>query len=864
MIFDFDSADCPAPPHADVCVLGAGAAGIALATELAAAGQTVVVLEGGGGELEARSQALYNSEVSGRAHRGIHEGRFRTFGGRTTRWGGQMLELQPIDFARREWIDGSGWPFAKAELAPLYERSLKFAGLRRVERDDATVWRELGLEPSQLGPELAQMFSRWLPERNVAVLHARTLADARRLQVYLHASATGFSMNAAGDAIAAVRVRGFSGRTVDVTAGQFVVCLGGIESARLLLQPSTEAQLPWQANGVLGRHYQDHLGVNGIEVKRLSAQPAHRYFGYVTARGFRYHDKLWMAPAEQQRLQTLNVAGTLGPLVAENAARDEAMSVIRDVVRKRRRPSGREAMQMLAHTPGIAAGRLAMHYRGEAPLWKRVMLTVHSEQAPRGDSAITLTGERDALGTLRARLNWVIGDLELHTIRSYVRLAGEVLARQGFAELAPPPGFFGDDELLRGMCGDSYHHMGATRMATTAADGIVDAQLQMHGVRNGYVCSSSVFPCSGFSNPTHTVIALALRLADKLKAMKPVAPFIRMETPAEGAAAASGMRTISLPGSGATTSQLGFGCAYLLGPGLDRAASRRLLDAAWDAGVRHFDAARLYGHGATEVLLGEFLAEHPEATVTTKFGVVPATGTQRAFIAARRLAPPLAKIPWQRQDKAVFRAAEAQAALEISLRALRRERVELFLLHEAEAADLVHDDLLEWLQRKQVAGVIGAFGVGGEYAKIPPLYAERRAYVPVLQYEHSILGPSLNVPGSYCAYYRVFAPAARALYALLQRKPEVRHSWSDKVGADLAEPEVLSQLLLRAALDDAPGALTLFSTGSEEHIFHNVEIASNAALAAPAAQLAALLHEDDHGLGRKLYGEPSASSNRDF
>ena len=170
MIFDFDQAETATPEHADVCILGAGAAGVALAIELAARGQHVTVLEGGGGTQEKRSQQIYDSEVIAQPHRGIHHGRYRTLGGTTTRWGGQILELQAMDFARRDWIAGSGWPFAKSELAPFYERALEYVGLRRVEHDDEAVWKALGLDCADaqfardaFAPELTMMYSRWLP-----------------------------------------------------------------------------------------------------------------------------------------------------------------------------------------------------------------------------------------------------------------------------------------------------------------------------------------------------------------------------------------------------------------------------------------------------------------------------------------------------------------------------------------------------------------------------------------------------------------------------------------------------------------------------------------------------------------------------
>jgi aryl-alcohol dehydrogenase-like predicted oxidoreductase/choline dehydrogenase-like flavoprotein len=811
MLLDFDQAETPLPARADVCILGAGAAGILLATELAAAGRSIVVLEGGGLEHEGRSQAIYKSELAGLPHHGVHDGRFRTYGGSTTRWGGQMLPLAEQDFQQREWVPGSGWPFGKEELLPYYERALQFAGLRRVERDDATVRRALGVTLPELGPEFEQLYSRWLPERNVAVLHGRRLRESRRITGLLHANAVGFRMATSGDAIAAVKVRGFSGRVAEIEADNVVVAMGGIESTRLLLQPTAEGVLPWQVGGMVGRHYQDHLSVNGIAVMGLQPELAMRQFGYVESRGFRFHNKILMSPAWQQRERTLNVAGTLGPFVQENRARDVAMESVRAMVRLRRLPPLGELVQMGLQAPGIAVERM----RSEASRWRRLMLTVHAEQEPRSASIISLADERDELGLLRTRLRWVISDEELATVRAYVRTATEVFARRGLARVEPPEGFYEDDGLLRAMCGDSYHHMGGTVMGQ-----VVDANLRLRGVRNGYVCSSSVFPSSGFSNPTHTVMALAMRLADRLAGVAEVR-------------ARAAMREVVLPGSGRSVPQLGFGCAYLLSAGLDRSASRRLLDAAYDAGVRHFDVARLYGMGRTEGLLGEFLAEHPEATVATKFGVVPPSAAERvAMAASRRLGR-----EWKRKDKARFGAKEARASLEMSLRELRRERVELFLLHEATVEDLVHDDLLEFLVRQREAGVIGEFGVGGEASRVAALYRERRQYVPVLQFENSVLGPAVDVAGSWRVHYRVFAPAVAALGERFAREPDLARRGTQEVGADLQEPEVLAKLLLRASLDANAGTLTLFSSRTEQRVYGCVAAATEAWLAEPAQRL---------------------------
>ena len=147
MIRDLLQQQPEAATAADVCIVGAGAAGIVLAVDLARRGKSVLLLEGGGTEIEDVSQDPYRSELTGLPHRGSHTGRCRAKGGTTTRWGGHILELDERDFEPRPGIEGSGWPFPKSELAPFYERALAMEGLARVTRQDAEVWREIGVQP---------------------------------------------------------------------------------------------------------------------------------------------------------------------------------------------------------------------------------------------------------------------------------------------------------------------------------------------------------------------------------------------------------------------------------------------------------------------------------------------------------------------------------------------------------------------------------------------------------------------------------------------------------------------------------------------------------------------------------------------
>ncbi|MDR5729125.1 MAG: GMC family oxidoreductase, partial [Terriglobia bacterium] len=141
---------------------------------------------------------------------------------------------------------------------------------------------------------------------------------------------------------------------------------------------------------------------------------------------------------------------------------------------------------------------------------------VHCEQEPLSASSITLLPERDALGMFRSRIDWQVSPLEWKTIRRFTEMVQNALQTAGLATLEPQPELTLEDGYRSVTFDDSYHWMGGTRMATSAAEGVVDTDLKLFGVRNAYVCSASVYPTSGFANPVHTLLALAIRLADHL------------------------------------------------------------------------------------------------------------------------------------------------------------------------------------------------------------------------------------------------------------------------------------------------------------------------------------------------------------
>ena len=295
----------------DVCIVGAGAAGITLALELLRFGKRVVLLEGGGRKLERKSQSLYDVDIVGAPYTGHQFGRYRKLGGSTTRWAGQILELDELDFTPRPWVPGSGWPIAKSELTAAYASAIELEGLKDTFSKAVDVWRAGNVSPPDFGKTFEFEFSRWCPELNFVRLHGQTLRTHPDLSLFVHANACELNLHENGEAVNSVRCKTFAGKEMIVTADRFVLCVGGIESSRFLLQPCAKGNAPWNRHGMVGRHYTDHIQYRTGYIRNADLQKLHRLFGFHFLRNYRYQPKIKLTLEEQKRHGTLNVGGTI-------------------------------------------------------------------------------------------------------------------------------------------------------------------------------------------------------------------------------------------------------------------------------------------------------------------------------------------------------------------------------------------------------------------------------------------------------------------------------------------------------------------------------------------------------------------------
>ena len=304
------------------------------------------------------------------------------------------------------------------------------------------------------------------------------------------------------------------------------------------------------------------------------------------------------------------------------------------------------------------------------------------------------------------------------------------------------------------------------------------------------------------------------------------------------------MRGVTLNG-GVSISRLGFGTGNL--SRLDtRRGVVRLLDAAFDAGVTHFDTARLYGHGTMERTVGEFLrGKRDRVTVTTKFGLDPLLrgGRLRPLLNAAKFI--VKKIPALRRRAAQivhantapadrrqqYSRERAERALGESLRELGTDYIDIYLLHEANPETDVSDELLAFLHDRKQAGVIRAFGCGSAYGTIQAASATARAAQDVMQFESDACAPNvraLAAGGGGCSMitHGVYRSLPRLMDAAA-RQPEIARGHAVSLGADPTVGRNVSRWMLGHALRANPGGGVLISTVQPDRLRDSVQTADD-------------------------------------
>lgn len=548
MIIDYLDSSSASDLDADLCIIGAGAAGIAIARRFIGTPISVCLIEGGGATGEEQSQALYEGMSIGTPRLDAGTSRMRVFGGSCNLWGGGCIPLGSRDMAERDWVPDSGWPIAYDDLKPYYERAREYCQVEAHYLGDGAFLTPLARAPLAFD---ADKLVNYIFARSPILFgkaYRAELEKAPNITVLLHANLLELHASASGASVRHARIGTVHGRKGVVRAQHYVLACGGIENARLLLL--SNSVLPHglgNQHDLVGRYFMDHpcgnMGTITAETPERLTRPYDRNLGKGPAPAF---PEIGLSHAFQETQRILNgrvhpfaVEGSvpqgirslrdfraaLRPSVQEENALLEARlcAALRnapaddDDARARNDPIAMLALRVGLGSTDIAKAFLQKLRNKPTVRSNRVELMGYFEQAPNPDSRITLAHERDALGLPKVCVDWRLTALDRHTYRTAAALFGNELASACGGTYRPAAWLSGDDNATAEVH-TTAHHLGTTRMSDDPRRGVVDPHCRVHGVENLHVAGSSVFPTGGWAFPTFTIVALALRLADQLRA----------------------------------------------------------------------------------------------------------------------------------------------------------------------------------------------------------------------------------------------------------------------------------------------------------------------------------------------------------
>lgn len=512
VIVDFRSPTTPTDIRADICLIGAGAAGITMARALADSGLQVCLIEAGGLEPDGNSQDLYNGSNVGQQLASPTACRLRFFGGTTNHWQGWCAPMPASDLLPRPWVAGSGWPILPQQLEPWYARARPVCEIGPTGREHEVTAPAPAFDPGKL----TTRYWHFSPPTRFGHVYRETLKQAHHVTVYLNCNLVGIETNPGATEVRRLRVRTLDGRTGYVKARAYVLASGGMENARILmLANDVLAAGLGNASGALGRRFMQHIELTGARL--------HCADGAALAEAFRRHDASdgsvqahpTVSPDAQRSLGLLNCAFSMG-VEDDLSPGYKALSDIYHSVKSGRAPEHLgEKLWTVSKDLDDIADRL---YKRLAKPVTTLNLTIHAEQRPNDASRISLTDACDVFGQRKLQVNWQLTIEDRLSIMRAVRILAEELGRMQIGRLELLPWLASADVPWPDRIWSGCHHMGTTRMSAEPATGVVDPDCRVHGVANLYVAGSSVFPTGGYVPPTLTIVALALRLADHLKA----------------------------------------------------------------------------------------------------------------------------------------------------------------------------------------------------------------------------------------------------------------------------------------------------------------------------------------------------------
>lgn len=511
MLLDFRTDEAGSDIRCDVCIIGAGAAGITLANSLIDSGIQVCLLEGGGLEFTQESQSLYEGETVSLENPGPTSCRLRYFGGTTNHWAGWCAPLKDSDFEFRPWVAGSGWPIRGDELAPYYTKAQEICQVGTYGYDPAA-YKDANHQFPSFDPDKASLgFFRFSPPTRFGQVYREQLRRADNIKVLLHANVIRLETDESASAVRKVPIRTIEGKNGSVRARIVVLACGGMENARvLLLSNQVEHTGLGNSSDLVGRYFMQHIERDVARVLATRPEVLGNFAKYRN-RSVDVMPEISIADRAQEQYRILGSGFTF----KRGGVAGTGYKALRRIWRDARE----------GHWPENLSDRLwavlndldSVTSANPEKDHSIIRLYIRAETAPNRDSRISLGDKLDPFGLPQIKVDWRLTALDKRSIVASTHRIAEELGRLGLGRLELEDWLQQDADTWPQPLWGGCHHMGTTRMSSDVSSGVVNGNCRMHTVGNLYIAGSSVFPTSGYVQPTLTIVALALRLGDHLK-----------------------------------------------------------------------------------------------------------------------------------------------------------------------------------------------------------------------------------------------------------------------------------------------------------------------------------------------------------
>jgi choline dehydrogenase-like flavoprotein len=477
MLFDFNKQTATNRKY-DVCIVGTGPAGITLARKLSKFGKKVVLLEAGGLDYSEESQDFYDCESVG------HDGwpkftRLRYFGGTSNHWSGRCRPFDSSDFDVRKINGLPGWPIRYTAIKPYLKEAMEILdlntgkGFKPINED---------LLKRDFSPDV---FSKSPPTRFKGK-YLSEIDNTQNIDCFYNATATDLKLDTSHGSVTSIQISNYKNYKANISANKFVLCLGGIETPRFMLNCNSQIKTGiGNEEDMVGRCFMEHLNV--------------------PMGSFLYKDSHDISSLQFTSDDDFTFKNSIGKS-------NISLGIVSKVKSYGRTQAIKNFFKNLSCQMEIE-DKVQFISNFKCPGMGSIGTLI--EQSPNLESRVSLSQLTDKFGSKRAKFNWNINDYDKKTIRQTGLAMAAEFSRVGLGTVRLTD--FMLNESLDIQFGHHNHHMGTTRMSNDPKYGVVDGNSKVHTLDNLYIAGSSVFATSGACNPTMPIIQLTLRLADHLQ-----------------------------------------------------------------------------------------------------------------------------------------------------------------------------------------------------------------------------------------------------------------------------------------------------------------------------------------------------------